>query len=69
MVMLVKLLQFWKAYLPIEVTEFGIVILVMPVQSMNAESPIEVTELGIATLFLTLSLFRNFSVDLPYKGL
>ena len=36
-----------KAYPPMVVTEFGIVIEVSPVQSQKAASPMVVTELGI----------------------
>ena len=43
----VRLEQPLKAYLPILVTELGIVIDVMPEQPEKAELPILVTELGI----------------------
>ena len=46
----VKPLQPLNAFLPIEVTEFGMVTLVKPVQPLNASSLIEVTELGMVTL-------------------
>ena len=42
-----RLEQPLKAYLPILVTELGIVIDVMPEQPEKAELPILVTELGI----------------------
>ena len=44
------LVQPEKAFSPIEVTELGMVTLVMPVQPLKAEPPIEVTELGMVML-------------------
>ena len=40
-----------KAYLPIEVTEFGMITDVRKAQSPKASSPIEVTESGISMVF------------------
>lgn len=47
-VMDARLLQPYNAYLPIEVTELGMVTAARLSQPKNAAFPIEVTELGIA---------------------
>ena len=45
----VRLVQLWNAFVPILVTELGIVTEVRPIQVVNALAPIDVTEFGIVT--------------------
>lgn len=47
-----------KAYLPIEVTEFPIMILVSPEQEEKALPPIEVTELGRVIFVSPLQVWK-----------
>ena len=49
-IMLVRPLQLRNAYLPISVTDLGMVTIVKPLQFSNARSPILVTDLGMVTL-------------------
>ncbi len=53
MVMLPKLVQFWKAQVPILVTLEGMVMLVRPAQALNAKLPMLVT--GSPTMFVGIS--------------
>ena len=58
----VKLLQYWKAYSPILVTELGIVIDVKLLQPLKVLFPILVTELGIVT---EVKLLQQEKASLP----
>ena len=54
-------LQFWKAYPPIAVTEFGMVVDVNPVQPLKAYRPIEMTEFGIVMDVIPLQSLNAYS--------
>ena len=56
--------QRWNAKLPMEVTEFPIVALVMLLQLKNAYSPMVVTEFGIST---PVSLLQPMKADSPME--
>ena len=57
----VKLLQFWKALLPMVVTELGMLIEDKPLQPLKAPSSIEVTELPIETVFKPVQFWNAHS--------
>jgi hypothetical protein len=59
MVKLARPLQPENALEPIDVTEFGITMLVSPLQPMKAHSPMEMTELGIVTLVNLVKLYAK----------
>ena len=67
----VKLLQYWNALSPIEVTSSGIVTLVKLLQPENARFPIEVTPSGIVispiadgyAISLVLSLLKRIAPE------